>query len=140
MNLHKVKGLEAPVVFLADPTGNYEHPIDLHIDRAGKTVRGYMAVYAPRPEGSLATPRLLALPADWAKHEETETDFLASRKRAAALRGGHPRRHVPGRQRAGEAAQRKPVALAGGVTRGSRIAPRPRRAGRTGTACNLGES
>ena len=92
MNLHKVKGLEAPVVFLADPTGNYEHPIDLHIDRAGKTVRGYMAVYAPRPEGSLATPRPLALPADWAKQEDTETDFLRAENErllyVAATRAG----------------------------------------------------
>ena len=92
MNLHKVKGLEAPVVFLADPTGNFEHPIDLHIDRAGKTVRGYMAVYAPRPEGSLAPPRPLALPSDWAQLEDTETDFLQAENErllyVAATRAG----------------------------------------------------
>jgi ATP-dependent helicase/nuclease subunit A len=92
MNLHKVKGLEAPVVFLADPTGNYEHPIDLHIDRAGKTVRGYLAVYAPRPEGSLATPRPLALPSDWAKQEDIETGFLEAENQrllyVAATRAG----------------------------------------------------
>ena len=92
MNLHKVKGLEAPVVFLADPTGNYEHPIDLHIDRAGKRVRGYMAVYAPRPEGSVATPRPLALPSDWAKQEDTETGFLQAENErllyVAATRAG----------------------------------------------------
>ena len=35
MNLHKVKGLEAPIVFLSDPTGQFEHPIDLHVDRSG---------------------------------------------------------------------------------------------------------
>ena len=46
MNLHKVKGLEAPVVFLADPTGEYKHPIDVHIDRSGDSVRGYMAIFA----------------------------------------------------------------------------------------------
>ena len=92
MNLHKVKGLEAPVVFLADPTGNYEHPIDLHIDRAGKKVRGYMAVYAPRPEGSQAAPRPLALPSDWAKQEDTETGFLQAENErllyVAATRAG----------------------------------------------------
>ena len=76
MNLHKVKGLEAPVVFLADPTGNYEHPIDLHIDRSGERVRGYMAVYAPRPEIGFTQPRLIACPVEWARFEEAERDFL----------------------------------------------------------------
>ena len=37
MNLHKVKGLEAPIVFLSDPTGQYDHPVDLHVDRSGAT-------------------------------------------------------------------------------------------------------
>jgi ATP-dependent helicase/nuclease subunit A len=79
-------------VFLADPTGNYEHPIVLHIDRTGETVRGYMAVYAPRPEGSLATPRPLAMPADWAQKEDAETDFLRAENErllyVAATRAG----------------------------------------------------
>jgi ATP-dependent helicase/nuclease subunit A len=92
MNLHKVKGLEAPVVFLADPTGNYEHPINLHIDRAGKTVRGYMAVYAPRGEDSSAQPRPIALPPDWAKQEDAETSFLRAESErllyVAATRAG----------------------------------------------------
>ena len=75
MNLHKVKGLEAPIVFLADPTGNYEHAIDLHIDRAGESVRGYMAVIEPRQEGSYARPRMIAVPTDWPRQEEAESDF-----------------------------------------------------------------
>src|SRR5262249_19789184 len=33
MNLHKAKGLEAPVVFLADPMGEGKHPPELHVDR-----------------------------------------------------------------------------------------------------------
>ena len=36
MNLHKVKGLEAPVVFLVDPAGESDHDVDLHIDRSGE--------------------------------------------------------------------------------------------------------
>jgi ATP-dependent helicase/nuclease subunit A len=75
MNLHKVKGLEAPIVFLADPTGNFKHPIDLHIDRSGDSVRGYMAVIEPRQEGSHARPRIIALPTDWPRQEEAESDF-----------------------------------------------------------------
>ncbi len=33
MNLHKVKGLQAPIVFLADPNGRSQHTPDFHIDR-----------------------------------------------------------------------------------------------------------
>ena len=92
MNLHKVKGLEAPVVVLADPTGNYEHPIDLHIDRSGASVRGYMAVHAPRPEVGYSTPRLIACPPEWPRFEETEQEFLQAEKQrllyVAATRAG----------------------------------------------------
>ena len=45
MNLHKVKGLEAPVVFLADPSGESDHDVDLYIDRSGDKVRGYLAIF-----------------------------------------------------------------------------------------------
>ncbi len=92
MNLHKVKGLEAPVVFLADPTGKYEHPIDLHIDRSSDRVRGYMAVYAPRPEIGFTQPRLIACPLEWARFEEAERDFLEAENErllyVAATRSG----------------------------------------------------
>jgi ATP-dependent helicase/nuclease subunit A len=92
MNLHKVKGLEAPVVILADPTGNFEHSIDLHIDRSGDCVRGYMAVYAPRPAIGYATPRMIACPPEWPRFEETERDFLEAENErllyVAATRAG----------------------------------------------------
>ena len=39
MNLHKVKGLEAPIVFLADPTGKFKHTASLHIDRGGEKTK-----------------------------------------------------------------------------------------------------
>jgi ATP-dependent helicase/nuclease subunit A len=61
MNLHKVKGLEAPVVFLASAYGDSDHPVDLFVDRSGDRVLGYMAVRAPdrgrRKGGVLAQPR-----------------------------------------------------------------------------------
>ena len=43
MNLHKVKGLEAPIVFLANPTGKWSPSVDLHIDRSADQVTGYLA-------------------------------------------------------------------------------------------------
>ena len=76
MNLHKVKGLEAPVVILADPTGDHKHPIDFHIDRSGDCVRGYMGVYAPRPETGYSPPRVIACHSDWPRFEDTERKFL----------------------------------------------------------------
>jgi ATP-dependent helicase/nuclease subunit A len=73
MNLHKVKGLEAPVVFLADPTGHLVHPVELHVDRSADRVRGYMAVYEPT---EMYGPRpLLACPHDWNEREAREREF-----------------------------------------------------------------
>jgi ATP-dependent helicase/nuclease subunit A len=46
MNLHKVKGLEAAHVYLANPTGKMNHPVDLHVDRSSGRVRGYVAIQA----------------------------------------------------------------------------------------------
>jgi len=80
MNLHKVKGLEAPVVFLADPSGEYEHDIRRHIDRSGGRTTGYMAVYGT--ESGRRRPRLLAHPPHWEELKERERAFL----RAEALR------------------------------------------------------
>ncbi len=73
MNLHKVKGLEAPVVFLADPTGNKTHPVDLHIDRSGDRVCGYMAI-----EGNVlgrGRKAVLALPEQWESFADKEEQF-----------------------------------------------------------------
>lgn len=74
MNLHKVKGLEAPVVFLADPSGNSDHAVNLHVTRSGDRVQGYLAVgAAPNDFGKSQT---IAQPVEWASHEEEERRFL----------------------------------------------------------------
>jgi ATP-dependent helicase/nuclease subunit A len=75
MNLHKVKGLEAPIVFLGDPTGQFEHPIDLHVDRSGPIARGYMAVFEPRSSVGYAAPRILAYPSPWSQLKDKEREF-----------------------------------------------------------------
>jgi ATP-dependent helicase/nuclease subunit A len=69
MNLHKVKGLEAPVVFLADPNGDSEHRVKLHIDRQTARTRGYLAICDAEGE-------LLAHPPDWAQYENRENLFV----------------------------------------------------------------
>lgn len=43
MNLHKAKGLEAPVVFLADAAAS-DNPITIHIDRRKQPVHGYLKI------------------------------------------------------------------------------------------------
>ncbi len=73
MNLHKVKGLQAPVVFLADPSGASEHEVELHVDRSGARVTGYLALYGPaNPFGQAP---LLAHPPDWETLAAREARF-----------------------------------------------------------------
>ena len=89
MNLHKAKGLEAPAVFLANPRGDTDHPVDLHIDRSGDKVRGYMAV--SRQTGQFQSERL-AHPPQWATLEAEERRFLEAEnlrlRYVAATRAG----------------------------------------------------
>ncbi len=78
MNLHKVKGLEAPVVFLADPTGASKFPVDLHVDRSGDRVCGYMRIFGRAAGGT--REGLLALPQQWDTFEQTEAKFRDAEK------------------------------------------------------------
>jgi ATP-dependent helicase/nuclease subunit A len=74
MNLHKVKGLEAPVVFLANPSGEFDHDIERHIDRSGDQILGYLAV---RKKGTgKGRSKTLALPVGWDLLEERERGFI----------------------------------------------------------------
>lgn len=68
MNLHKVKGLEAPVVFLAGIYGESAHPVGLHVDRSGGAVRGFFALDRDR--------RTLACPEEWDELATVEQRFL----------------------------------------------------------------
>ncbi|MDP6059739.1 MAG: UvrD-helicase domain-containing protein, partial [Pirellulaceae bacterium] len=89
MNLHKVKGLEAPVVFLADPTGRWEPPVTMCVDRSADLVNGYLAVHS---ESRGAHPPLLACPLDWQEQEQREKQFAAGESKrlcyVAATRAG----------------------------------------------------
>ncbi len=90
MNLHKAKGLEAPVVFLADASGGGDHPVTLHVDRSGGVTRGYMALYG-ESKGRGQGP-LLAHSADWKDLMEKERGFLKAEelrlRYVAATRAG----------------------------------------------------
>jgi ATP-dependent helicase/nuclease subunit A len=73
MNLHKVKGLQAPVVFLADPSGASKHEVELHVDRRGVRVTGYLALFGAANQFGDAP--LLAHPAGWEELAEREEQF-----------------------------------------------------------------
>jgi ATP-dependent helicase/nuclease subunit A len=73
MNLHKVKGLEAPVVFLADPSGRSDRPPSIHIDRSGGEARGYMKITVPSGQWSRRT---VGAPGEWDALASAEKRFL----------------------------------------------------------------
>jgi ATP-dependent helicase/nuclease subunit A len=79
MNLHKAKGLEAPVVFLADYQCREagEKPEDgpfLHIDRAGHRTEGWLAVTTPVGRSQ----RIIAAPPGWPDLSTRERAFEAA--------------------------------------------------------------
>jgi ATP-dependent helicase/nuclease subunit A len=72
MNLHKAKGLEAPVVFLADPCNGFEPRVDVRIIRNGAAARGYFRMTCKYGQGK----RLIGEPAGWAGYEADERAYL----------------------------------------------------------------
>ncbi|HVT05290.1 MAG TPA: UvrD-helicase domain-containing protein [Thermoanaerobaculia bacterium] len=89
MNLHQVKGLEAPIVFLIDPADEYDHPVDLFVDRSSDESHGYFVLSKEWDRGS----KPIAQPPDWDRHVQTETAFKAAEKNrllyVAATRAKH---------------------------------------------------
>lgn len=73
MNLHKAKGLEAPVVFLACPCGNVDHDATEHVDRLAEPPKGYFTISKQRDS---YTSEVIAQPAGWAERNETERLFM----------------------------------------------------------------
>jgi ATP-dependent helicase/nuclease subunit A len=74
MNLHKAKGLEADVVFLADPCGGFEPRVDVHIERQGLKAFGWLKIV--RKSKTSFAPKLLGEHVDWANHTATESPYL----------------------------------------------------------------
>ncbi|MDR1612695.1 MAG: UvrD-helicase domain-containing protein [Planctomycetota bacterium] len=68
MNLHKAKGLEAPVVFLAGSDSVRKHPPRVCIDRTGRLAAGFLALARGK--------RLLACPEGWEDREAEEERYL----------------------------------------------------------------
>ena len=75
MNLHKAKGLEAPIVFLAIPFNNRKHEPDYHIQRRAQKPSGYFMVKKSNDYGNGKT---IAQPPEWEVHCQTEELYLQS--------------------------------------------------------------
>jgi ATP-dependent helicase/nuclease subunit A len=76
MNLHKAKGLEAPVVFLADPGGGYASKVDVRIIRdhaSNAPPVGYFQIREPNKYGS---GKPVAQPAGWDQLHDAEKAYL----------------------------------------------------------------
>ena len=71
MNLHKAKGLEAAVVFLADPTGAPRRGVSRRIMRDGQVARGWFSIERGEP-----WTKVVAQPAAWDTHVREEQAFL----------------------------------------------------------------
>jgi len=73
MNLHKAKGLEAPVVFLAHPHKNTKHDPLQHINRRYGEPMGYFAL--TKKKGPYHK-EIFAHPKNWEQFQEEEQWFL----------------------------------------------------------------
>ena len=116
MNLHKAKGLEAPVVILADATHDFEFPLAVRVVRVGAAAKGFLRVTSKSKQGFGTA--VVGQPRDWAVHEEAEKEVRRGRAPAAALRGRHARRGL---------AHRVPVEEGGGEQGLARVQRVPRR-------------
>jgi ATP-dependent helicase/nuclease subunit A len=75
MNVHKAKGLEAPIVILAEPVERDPWDPESHVERTGDEPRGWFPIIQPRGEYDV---RVLALPPDWEEKSRIEHGFLAA--------------------------------------------------------------
>ncbi|MCR9295899.1 MAG: UvrD-helicase domain-containing protein [bacterium] len=71
MNLHKAKGLEAPIVFLTNTSTKSDYPVVTHIDRNGDEPVGYMGLSVKQGKRF----RSLAIPHGWEQYQAEEKNF-----------------------------------------------------------------
>ncbi len=76
MNLHKAKGLEAPIVFLVDTAKPPAHPPRVHIDRDQAEARGAMCIAIQPHRERKNYWKYLAEPVSWPEQQAREQTFL----------------------------------------------------------------
>lgn len=72
MNLHKAKGLEAKVVFLADPLKEVLRDPERHISRKGDAAIGYFMAEEQKSEFNRI---IIGLPPDWEQYQAIEQEY-----------------------------------------------------------------
>jgi len=77
MNLHKAKGLEAPIIFLANPKGVRKHEPDKHIIRTGNIPEGYFVL---SKKVFKYHKKILSQPVGWDEVVEEEKKYEAAEK------------------------------------------------------------
>jgi ATP-dependent helicase/nuclease subunit A len=77
MNLHKAKGLESPVVFLANPSGKSDHEPQIHIRRDADGAVGYFEIFYSRRILNRTQKRVIAIPPEWEKYAATEGGYAS---------------------------------------------------------------
>jgi ATP-dependent helicase/nuclease subunit A len=75
MNVHKAKGLEADVVFLADPCGGPRNSVEIRIERTGGHPVGWFRVIERDPDKDYDGP-VIAEPEGWDAHVAAEQPFV----------------------------------------------------------------
>lgn len=73
MNLHKAKGLEASVIFLACPCGHSDHDAEAYIDRLADPASGYFTI--SRPNGPFNS-EIIGQPVGWTALSEIERGYM----------------------------------------------------------------
>ncbi len=81
MNLHKAKGLEASVVFLANPVSGGSHGVSYHIKRENNEAKGYFTyTRSDRSDDgskkSYGSKPVIGVPLDWESHSVEEEAYL----------------------------------------------------------------
>lgn len=77
MNLHQAKGLEAPVVVLAEPAGAWNPPTQLFVERVGPRAVGWFSV-EEKGEGPWARAVVVARPRVWSEKLAVAEHFDAA--------------------------------------------------------------
>ncbi len=90
MNLHKAKGLEANVVFLADPNGGLPLRVDNHIERKDLKAQGWFKL-VQKSEGKSVGRQAPRRARRLARTRSGGAAVSRGRRGSAAVCGGHPR-------------------------------------------------
>jgi ATP-dependent helicase/nuclease subunit A len=73
MNLHKAKGLEAAVIFLACPCGHSDHDAEAYIDRLAEPASGYFTISVPKDQYN---DEVIGQPIGWTALSEKERGYM----------------------------------------------------------------